>query len=259
LYFAFELVNASTNTRSPSCTVYPSIASTVPVVESVRVAPIPKPPEVSVVPSVYVAPVIAVLVVSANISTESCTFKPCVAASTYALFAASDDIVGVATLVIRLLATSTVPVPCGTKSILVFDPPAVNVKVPVPVILPFVVPVPPYATPNAFVKFNVAIVAVPLNVGLALNTKLPVPVAPVEVTPSIVGCPVNVGALILGLVANTKLPVPVAPVEVTPSIVGCPVIVGAALNTKLPVPVAPVEVTPSIVGCPVNVGALANT
>ena len=63
--------------------------------------------------------------------------------------------------------------------------------------------------------------------------------------------------------SNTNLPVPVAPVEVTPSTVTCPeklavaavsvpVKVGLALNTKLPVPVAPVDVTPSTVICPVE-------
>ena len=64
-----------------------------------------------------------------------------------------------------------------------------------------------------------------------------------------------IGVTSVGLVANTKAPVPVAPVDVTPSIVGWPEIVGEVSNTNFPVPVAPVEVTPSIVGCPVMVGA----
>jgi len=79
-------------------------------------------------------------------------------------------------------------------------------------------------------------------VGDEANTILPVPVAPVEVTPSMVGWPVMVGLAIDGEALNTKLPVPVAPVEVTPSMVGWPVMVGAALNTKLPVPVTPLIV-----------------
>ena len=60
----------------------------------------------------------------------------------------------------------------------------------------------------------------------------------------------NDGLVKLGELSNTNLPVPVAPVEVTPSMVGWPVMVGALSNTNLPVPVAPVDVTPSTVTCP---------
>ena len=63
------------------------------------------------------------------------------------------------------------------------------------------------------------------SVGLVANTKAPVPVAPVDVTPSTTGWPLIVGALMVGLVPNTKAPVPVAPVEVTPSTVTWLVIV----------------------------------
>lgn len=45
------------------------------------------------------------------------------------------------------------------------------------------------------------------------------------------------GVVRVGVLANTRFPVPVAPVDVTPSIVGCPVIVGPADKTMLPVPV----------------------
>lgn len=58
-------------------------------------------------------------------------------------------------MLILLLATSTVPVPFGTKLIFVFVPPAVKVKAPVPVIEPFEVPVPPLATANCPVHPNV--------------------------------------------------------------------------------------------------------
>jgi hypothetical protein len=59
-----------------------------------------------------------------------------------------------------------------------------------------------------------------VKVGETLNTKLPVPVEPVDVTPSRVGWPVSVKLLKIGDELNTKLPVPVEPVEVTPSRVG---------------------------------------
>ena len=53
--------------------------------------------------------------------------------------------------------------------------------------------------------------------------------------------PVNVGDVIDGDVPKTKLPVPVAPVEVTPSMVGCPAIVGDVSTTNfVPVPVCEV-------------------
>ena len=54
--------------------------------------------------------------------------------------------VGVATDVILADPTSTVPEPCGTKLMLVFEPPDVNVNAPVPVMDPVLVPVPPFAT-----------------------------------------------------------------------------------------------------------------
>ena len=60
-------------------------------------------------------------------------------------------------------------------------------------------------------------VAVPMlgvvNVGELLNTISPVPVAPVGVTPSIVGCPLIVGVVIVGEASITNLvPVPVCDV-----------------------------------------------
>src|ERR1700722_1052682 len=65
-------------------------------------------------------------------------------------------------------------------------------------------------------------VAVPItgvvSVGDVANTKAPVPCAPVEVTPSIVGWLVMVGAEMLGLVASTTLPVPVVAVMAVPAI-----------------------------------------
>ena len=70
---------------------------------------------------------------------------------------------------------------------------------------------------------------------------MPVPVAPVEVTPSTVGWPVIVGLPMLGLEANTKLPVPVAPVLVTPSNVTCPVtfnVLLAKIGPAIPTPPA---------------------
>jgi hypothetical protein len=103
------------------------------------------------------------------------------------------------------------------------------------------------------------------NLGDVSKTNLPVPVAPVRVTPSMVACPETVGVVKVGVanvgdVSKTNLPVPVAPVRVTPSMVACPetvgvvkvgvAIVGDVSKTNLPVPVAPVGVTPSIVQWP---------
>ena len=101
-------------------------------------------------------------------------------------------------------------------------------------------------------------------VGAVSNTNWPVPVAPVDVTPSMVGWPVSVKLLTVGEALNTKLPVPVAPVDVTPSMVGWPVMVGEALNTKLPVPVlavidVPRNVIPVVIVGDAIEGLVANT
>jgi hypothetical protein len=72
------------------------------------------------------------------------------------------------------------------------------------------------------VRTAAAKLAVPVNVGLALNTIFPVPVTPVAVTLSNVGLPVTFGALMVGAVPNTMAPDPVAPVEVVPSMVVWP-------------------------------------
>ena len=85
------------------------------------------------------------------------------AASTYALFAASDDWVGGATLVTRVLDTSTVPIPDGDKFILLLVPPAVNVNVPTP------------AIPVAIAEPKLGVI----KVGELANTNDPVPIASV--------------------------------------------------------------------------------
>ena len=74
-----------------------------------------------------------------------------------------------------MLATSTVPLPLGTRLIFVFVPPAVNVNAPVPVIEPVAVPVPPEVTGNAVVKVTVPVTAnVDLNVTAPVTPKPPV-------------------------------------------------------------------------------------
>ena len=74
---------------------------------------------------------------------------------------------------ILLLATSTVPVPLGTRLIFVFVPPAVNVKAPVPVIEPVAVPVPPLVTGRAVVKEREPAVIEELNVAAPVTPKPP--------------------------------------------------------------------------------------
>ena len=87
--------------------------------------------------------------------------------------AASVEAVGVARLVILLLDTSTVPVPFGTRFILVFVPPAVNVRAPVPVMDPVAVPVPPDVTGKA-----VDNVTVPVTFNVDLKVTAPVTPSP---------------------------------------------------------------------------------
>lgn len=94
--------------------------------------------------------------------TLSLTSRPVLTASTYALVAASCACVGSATLVIRLLLTSTVPVPVGAIVTLLL--PAAPASVSAPLVAVILVAV---AAPSTGVT----------NVGLVANTRLPLPVS----------------------------------------------------------------------------------
>jgi hypothetical protein len=103
------------------------------------------------------------------------------------------------------------------------------------------------------------------GVASAVATPVPRPETPVEIGRLValarlacVGVP-RVGVVSVGEVANTKLPDPVAPVLVTPSIVGCPVMLGDAIVGELPKLVRLLAVTPLASVAPVNVPAAAGT
>ena len=115
---------------------------------------------------------------------------------------------------------------------------SVVVKDPLIVVLPVTDKVP--------LEVIVAAANVPVNVGPAENTRLPVPVAPVAVTPAIIGVPPIVGEVNI-LLVKVCAPVRVATVASMSNVIASPVT--ADVN---PVPPSIWKVSPELTAVPVE-------
>ena len=109
------------------------------------------------------------------------------------------------------------------------------------------VPPDPNATDDPSVPLNVNVLFAVRVLPLAMVNVAPVPGLVIATLLILVAVAApKIGVVNVGDELNTKLPVPVAPVDVTPSIVGWPDMVGAVSRTTLPDPVVSVIDVPLI-------------